>query len=149
MIMTRFVLLATAISVLVACGSGGTESDVGSGGDTQGVQSGQAQKNIGSGSKLAWDSSKCVLVEGRTEWRWGGWVGGTGDADNRFYINHPSDDSSITFVAEKEIRIRILKTSLCSLNAETRIEYSTKDWFCPGDVVTIDGSSCAIDRIDE
>ena len=68
----RLALAAVALLFLVGCNliGGDGKSESGIAGD--GVMSGNALSKIGDGSDSSWSDS-CVVVEEKTEWRWGWW----------------------------------------------------------------------------
>ena len=114
------------------------EGDAGISGD--GVILGEEQASVGSGSGSAWNSAKCMVVEGNTVWKF--------RAKHRFQIGTPSNwepDIEISVIQLPDCEITNCTTDDCP--ESSKIAYTTKDWLCADDHVKINGNSCLITDI--
>lgn len=139
--MIKWSIGVMALLLLVACNLIGGDEDTESGVSGDGVKLSKIQPKVGDGSSKAWTSSKCMIVQGMTEWRF--------KNKRVFHIGKPSDwepdvDISLVEVSNCEIT----NCTLDSCPESSNIAYTTKDWLCVADYVKVNGNDCLITDIE-
>ena len=132
-----------ALLFLVACNFIGEEEETESGVSGDGVKLSNIQPEVGEGSNIDWKSASCMIVEGRTEWRF--------RKKNAFHIGEPSASDWDPHVEITLIKLRNCEITNCTLDScpeSSKIAYTTKNWLCVGDYVKVNGNNCLITAID-
>ena len=170
----RLAMMAVALLFVSGCNliGGGGKSESGIAGD--GVTAGDVLSKIGDGSGSSWSES-CVVVEEKTEWRWGWWEDDYNsdlDSDDDDYkvadagsdvtldeVPKPRDPYIFTIDVptlnndekwgHSQAMITLVEISDCKIDRTTKIAYTTKDWLCKGDQVKVDGKDCTIAKVDD
>ena len=161
--LSRLVIIAIALSFVSGCNliGGDGKSESGIAGD--GVTSGSALSKIGDGSDSSWSDS-CVVVEEKTEWRWGWWeddydIVDVGSDVTLSEVPKPRDPYIFTIDVptlnndekwgHSQVFITLVKIADCKIDRTTKIAYTTKDWICKGDQVKVNGKDCTIAKVDD
>ena len=163
--MTLIRLVMTAVAVLFVSGcnfiGGGGKSESGIAGD--GVTTGNVLSKIGDGSDAAWSDS-CVIVEDKTEWRWGWWeddydIVDAGSDVTLDEVPKPRDPYVFTIDVptlnndekwgHSQAMVTLVEIADCKIDRSTKIAYTTKNWLCKGDQVKVDGKDCTIAKIED
>jgi hypothetical protein len=127
------------------------ESSTDSGIGGKGVAARKIQTEIGRGSPSDWNSSTCVVVENRTQWKWMPEPKAGSEDDNAdphiFHIDKPNEWTSKGKLGD--ILITLLPLSRCEIDDKSTIAYTTKDWLCVDDYIRVNDNDCLIKSIKE